>query len=137
MLFFFLYCWWDCSKFKPCLFLFFLCLFFFFQWYPVVARQSSLKYVACVTPLEGRLVIGWMQHAMWKISTVMHSGLMTAMGWWYHMQAVGIKMTTVRPHLVREGKLARKTRLHFSAVVMQAFVILIWVWQPMSPHLVL
>lgn len=38
-----------------------VCFFFvsfFFQWYPVVVCQSSLKYVAYVTPQEGRLVIG-------------------------------------------------------------------------------
>ena len=77
-----------------------------------------------------------MQHAACNINTVMHSGLMTAMGWWYHMQAVGIKITTVRCHLVTEGKLKwKKTRLHFSAVAIQVFVIMSWVWQPLSLQL--
>ena len=66
--------WLGCCKVNPHLFLF--CCFF---QYPLVARQSSLKYVACVTPQKGQLVIRWMQHAMWIKNTVMHSGLMTAM----------------------------------------------------------
>jgi len=65
-----------------------------------------------------------MQHAVIE-NTVLHTGLMAAMGWLYLRQAVGgIKKTTVRRHLVQERNYSRKTGLHFSAVAIQVFVIM-------------